>query len=202
VGGPLVLLQGALLVILMPSLASGLISSECENGTWPLLRTSPLSPGTIVRGKLASAFWTMCLILCATLPGYLVMLYIQPALWLQIVRAFVCLAFSGMLALMLSAAIGSLFQRTAAATTAAYIAVILVFVGPMLVWLGRDAPFGHSVVETALTINPVAAALAIFNMPGFRTYNLIPATWVFSGAAIAVLFVILRIRVWRLTRPE
>jgi ABC-type transport system involved in multi-copper enzyme maturation permease subunit len=202
VGGPLVLLQGALLAVLMPSLAAGLISSECENGTWPLLRTSPLSPGTIVRGKLASAVWTMCLILCATLPGYLVMLYIQPTLWLQIARALVCLAFSGLLALMLSAAVGSLYQRTAAATTAAYIAVLLMFVGSMLVWLGRDAPFGHSVVEAALTINPIAAALAIFNMPGFRTYNLTPANWWFSGVAIVVLFVILRIRVWRLTRPE
>lgn len=202
VGGPLVLLQGALLVILMPSLAAGLISSELENGTWPLLRTSTLSPGTIVRGKLASALWTMSLILCATLPGYLVMLYIQPILWLQIARAFVCLALSGLLALMLSAAVGSWFQRTAAATTAAYIAVLLVFVGPMLVWLGRDAPFGHDVVEAALTINPIAAALAVFNMPGFRTYNLTPANWWFSGAAIVLLFIVLRIRVWRLTRPE
>jgi len=202
VGGPLVLMQGALLVILMPSLAAGLISSECENGTWPLLRTSALSPGSIVRGKLASAVWTMCLILCATLPGYLVMLYIQPVLWVQIVRGFICLAFSGLLALMLSATIGSFFERTAAATTAAYVTVIVVFVGPLLIWLGRDAPFGHAIVEAALTLNPVAAALSVFNMPGFRTYNLIPANWWISGAAIVVLFILLRIRVWRLTKPE
>lgn len=202
VGGPLVLMQGALLVILMPSLAAGLISSEFENGTWPLLRTSSLSPGTIVRGKLASAVWTMCFILCATVPGYLVMLYIQPTLWVQILRGFICLAFSGLLALMLSAAVGAFFRRTAAATTAAYIAVITLFIGPLLVWLGRDAPFGHAVVETALTINPVAAALSTFNMPGFRTYNLTPANWWFSGIAIVLLFIVLRLRVWRLTQPE
>jgi ABC-type transport system involved in multi-copper enzyme maturation permease subunit len=202
VGGPLVLMQGALLVILMPSLAAGLISSEFENGTWPLLRTSPLSPGTIVRGKLASAVWTMCLILCATLPGYLVMLYIQPVLWVQIVRAFICLALAGLMALMLSAAVGSFFQRTAAATTAAYVTVLALFVGPLLIWLGRDAPFGHGVVEKALTLNSVAAALAVFNMPGFRTYNLIPANWWVSAVTIVVLFLVLRLRVWRLTRPE
>jgi len=75
-------------------------------------------------------------------------------------------------------------------------------VGPLLVWLGRDAPFGHTVVEAALTLNSVAAALSVFNMPGFRTYNLIPANWWLSGVTIVVLFVILRIRVWRLTRPE
>lgn len=202
VGGPLVLMQGALLAILMPSLAAGLISSECENGTWSLLRTSSLSPGTIVRGKLASTVWTMCLILCATLPGYLVMLYIQPTLWLQILRAFICLVFSGLLALMLSAAVGAFFQRTAAATTAAYVTVFVIFAGPLLVWLARDAPFGHSVVEAALTFNPVAAALSTFNMPGFQTYNLTPSNWWVSGIAIVVLFIVLRIRVWRLTRPE
>ena len=49
------LMQGALLVVMMPSLASGLISSERENGTWQLLLATTLSPGTIVRGKLASA---------------------------------------------------------------------------------------------------------------------------------------------------
>jgi ABC-type transport system involved in multi-copper enzyme maturation permease subunit len=202
VGGPLVLMQGALLAILMPSLAAGLISSERENGTWALLRTSSLSPGTIVRGKLASTVWTMGLILCATLPGYLVMLYIQPTLWLQILRAFLCLVFSGLLALMLSAAVGAFFQRTAAATTAAYVTVFVVFVGPVLVWLARDAPFGHSVVEAALTVNPVAAALSTFNMPGFQAYNLTPSNWWVSGIAIVVLFIVLRIQVWRLTRPE
>jgi hypothetical protein len=51
-------------------------------------------------------------------------------------------------------------------------------------------------------VNPVAAALTVFNMPGFRTYNLTPANWWFSGAAIVVLFILLRVRVWRLTRPE
>ena len=202
VGGPLVLLQAGLMVVFMPSLAAGLISSEQENGTWPLLRTTPLSAGAIVRGKLLSVSWTMLLMLCATLPGYVVMMYIQPTLWLQVVRALVCLVLAGLLALVLSAAVGSWFRRTAAATTAAYITVMLVFVGTMLVWMARDAPFGHGTVETVLKTNSMAAALSVFNVPGFQTYQLTPANWWITGLAVVGLAATLRLRVWRMTRPD
>ncbi|WP_203328944.1 ABC transporter permease [Candidatus Laterigemmans baculatus] len=200
--GPLVLLQAALMVVFIPSLAAGLVSHEQESGTWPLLRSTPLSPGVIVRGKLLSVAWPMLLMLSATLPGYAVMMYIQPTLWLQVVRALLSLALAGLLALMLSATVGSWFRRTATATTAAYIAVMLVFVGTMLVWLARDAPFGHRTVETVLTGNAMAAALAVFNVPGFQTYQLTPSSWYFTAGTIAVLAIVLRFRVWRLTRPD
>jgi len=202
VGGPLVLLQVGLMVVFMPSLAAGLISSEQENGTWPLLRTSPLSGGRIVRGKLLSVLWTMVLILSATLPGYLVMIYIQPSLWLQVVRAFICMLLAGLTALMLSAMIGSWFRRTAAATTAAYVAVMALFGGTMMIWLARDAPFGYRTVENVLKLNPMAAALSVFNMPGFRTYNLLPASWWIAVTVVVLCFIVMRYRVQTLTRPE
>src|SRR5262249_43118817 len=41
IGGILVLLQVALLILFAPSLGGGLISSERESGTWQLLRMTP-----------------------------------------------------------------------------------------------------------------------------------------------------------------
>jgi ABC-type transport system involved in multi-copper enzyme maturation permease subunit len=202
VGGPLVMLQVGLMVLFLPSLAAGLISSEQESGAWPLLRSTPLSGGAIVRGKLLSALWTMVLLLASTIPGYLVMVYIQPTLWVQVVYAFVCLLLAGLLALMVSAAVGSGFRRTAAATTAAYVVVLSLFGGSMLVWLARDAPFGFDTVERVLSINPMAAAFAVFRLPGFQDYNLIPITWYTALAAIVVMYFAMRIRVQQLTRPE
>jgi ABC-type transport system involved in multi-copper enzyme maturation permease subunit len=202
VGGPLVLLQVGLMILFLPSLAAGLISSEQESGAWPLLRSTPLSGGRIVRGKLLSALWTMLLLLAATLPGYLVMIFIQPTVWVQVVQAFVCLILAGLMALMISAAVGSGFRRTATATTAAYICTLVVFGGSMLVWLARDAPFGFKTVETALTINPMAAALGIFRVPGFDQYNLLPITWYVAGFLIVAMYFAMRMRVQRLTRPE
>ena len=202
VGGPLVMLQVGLMVVFLPSLSAGLISSERENGLWPLLLTAPLSGGQIVRGKLLSAFWTMALLLASTMPGYAVMIYIQPTLWLQVVRAVICLALAGTMALMLSAAIGCRFRRTAAATTAGYVIVITLFGGSLLVWLARDAPFGFRTVEAVLRWNPMAAALAVFNLPGFRNYDLVPASWWISGAVIVASGALMRWRVHRLTQPE
>ena len=202
VGGPLVMLQVGLLVLFMPSLAAGLISSEQEGGAWPLLRTSPLSGGKIVRGKLLSVLWTMALMLSSTIPGYIVMIVIQPTLWLQVVWAWVCLLMAGLLALMISATLGSFFRRTSAATTAAYVAVLALFGGTLLVWLARDAPFGFKTVERVLQLNPLAAALSVFNVPGFSSYQLVPISWWIAGITSVVLFLMMRYRVQQLTRPE
>jgi ABC-type transport system involved in multi-copper enzyme maturation permease subunit len=202
VGGPLVLLQVALMVVFMPSLAAGLISSEQESNAWPLLRTTPLSGGRIVRGKLISVGWTMLLMLAATLPGYAAMIYIQPTLWLQVINALVCLLLTGLTAMMLSGMVGCWFTRTAAATTAAYVVVASLFGGTLLIWLARDAPFGYRTVETVLKFNPMAAALTVFNVPGFQTYHLIPASWWIAGLMIVVSFAVMRLRVQSLMRSQ
>jgi ABC-type transport system involved in multi-copper enzyme maturation permease subunit len=202
IGGIMVILQVALIVLLTPSLASGLISAERESGGWALLQMTPLSVGVILRGKLMSVVWTLALILCATLPGYLVMIYIEPALTQQVGRVLFCLLLTAALATTLSAAVSSLFRRTAQSTTTAYGLLVGLCAGTMLFWLGRDSRFGHSTVEAILTVNPMAAALNVIETPGFKHYNLVPANWWIMGGAIAACLVVLGIQTWRLTRPQ
>src|SRR5262249_47039589 len=72
IGGIMVLLQVALLVFTTPSLTAGLLSTERESGAWVLLQMTPMSVGRIIWGKLLSVILTVGLVLCATLPGYLV----------------------------------------------------------------------------------------------------------------------------------
>jgi ABC-type transport system involved in multi-copper enzyme maturation permease subunit len=202
IGGALVLLQVALLVLFAPSLSAGLISSERESGSWQLLRMTPLSAGAILRGKLASVAWPLLLLLCATLPGYVVMMTIKPTLIVQVQRVVCCLLLTAVFAVLLSAAISTLFRSSATATTASYVALLAICVGPMLIWLGRDAPFGHATVQAVLTIDPVAAALQASETPGFTDYELLPANWWVIGSACVALLLFLGLRVWRLTRPE
>jgi ABC-type transport system involved in multi-copper enzyme maturation permease subunit len=201
IGGIMVLLQVALIVLLTPALSAGLISSERESGGWDLLRMTPLSARAILWGKLLSVMATLLLILFATLPGYLVMIWIRPEMWGEIYRVLVSLLWTALLAMLASAAVGSLFRRTAAATTTAYTLLVGLCAGTMLVWLARDAPFGHSTVETVLTANPLAAALSVIEMPGFTQYNLVPANWWLMGYASAACLVVLLVATWRLTRP-
>lgn len=202
IGGIMVLLQVALLVLITPSLAAGLISTEIESGGWPLLQMTPMSALRIVWGKLLSVILTLLLVLCATLPGYVVMVYIEPGLKLQVQRVVICLFATAGFAMILSAAVGSLFRRTAPATATAYAALLLVCGGPLLVWLGRDAPFGHDTVERALLINPIAAALSVIRVSGFRDYQLIPGNWWFLGIASVICLLVLIARTRQISRPR
>jgi ABC-type transport system involved in multi-copper enzyme maturation permease subunit len=174
IAGALVMLQSALLVLFAPSLSAGLISTERESGGWNLLRATPMSAGKILRGKLMSAVFPVLLLLCATLPGYVVMTTIKPQLLAQVPRVLACLGLT----------------------------VTLVCVAPFLVWLGRDSPFGHSTVNTALTLSPVATALNAADTPGFTRYELHPNNWWVIGSACVVMLVFLAVRVRQLCRPE
>jgi hypothetical protein len=202
VGGALVLLQVALLILFVPSLASGLISAELESHTWQLLRTTPLSAGAILRGKLMSVAWPVVLLLCGTLPGYVVMATIEPEQFDRVQRVVACLGATAVFAVLASAAASSLFRSTAAATAAAYLVVVGVCLAPFLVWLGRDAPFGHSAVEAALALSPVAAALNATDTPGFTGYDLLPLNWWIIGSVSFLMLCVLAVRTRQLYRPE
>ena len=202
IGGIMVLMQVALLVLITPSLASGLISTERESGGWPLLQMTTMSVFSILWGKLLSVLLTLLLVLCATLPGYLVIVYIDPGMRSQIQRVVICLLATAGFAMLLSAAIGSLFRRTASATAASYAALLVVCGAPLLVWLGRDAPFGHDTVENALMINPIAAALSVIRLAGFTDYQLIPGNWWFLGISSAVSLLVLVVQTRRISRPQ
>jgi ABC-type transport system involved in multi-copper enzyme maturation permease subunit len=201
IGAILVVLQVALIILVAPSLGAGLISTERETGGWDLLRMTPLSTRRIVTGKLFSAVWPVLLILLATLPGYAVMIAIQPEMESQVVRVMVCLGLTALFGILLSAAVGSLFRRTATATVTAYSLLLIVYAGTMLIWLGRDFPFSHSTVETALIANPMAAAFSVIEVGGFQKYELLPANWWFIGVASAAMLGVLVTQTWRLTRP-
>lgn len=202
IGAIMVLMQVALLVLITPSLAAGLLSTERESGGWTLLQMTRLSVTRIVWGKLLSVTLTLLLVLCATLPGYVVMVYIEPGLRLQVERVVICLLATAGFGMLLSAAVGSLFRRTAPATAASYATLLAVCGAPLLIWLGRDAPFGHDTVEQALLINPVAAALSVIRLPGFRDYDLIPGNWWFLGIASAVSLLVLLVQAHRISRPQ
>jgi ABC-type transport system involved in multi-copper enzyme maturation permease subunit len=202
IGGALVLLQTALLILFAPSLAAGLISSEREGGGWQLLRTTPLSPSKILRGKLLSVVWPLVLLMLATLPGYIVMMTITPEQASQVQRVIISLVFTAIFAVLVSAAASSLCRTTASATAVANMVLIGVCIAPLLVWLGRNAPFGQRTVESVLTISPVAAALHASETPGFVEYNLLPANWWLMGGISIALLVLLVVRTRQLYRPD
>jgi len=201
-GALIIVLQVALIVLLTPGLASGMIAGEMEGGSWNLLRVTPLGPGRILRGKLISVLLTLALLLCATLPGYAVIMLIKPTLQQQVVQVLICLVLAAMLSMLVSATVSSFFRSTAVATAVSYALLVAIFGGTMLIWMNRDAPFGFDFVQNALRLNPMAAALNAMQADGFQSYNLIPSAWVITGATSVVLMVILYMQTLRLTKPD
>lgn len=201
-GAILVILQSALIIIMTPGLAGGLIAGEIETGSWQLLRMTPLSARSIVLGKLLSVGRTLLLLLLATLPGYAVMLVIDPNEKTQVVNALVSLVIMAVFALLASASISSFCRRAATATAGAYGFLAVLCAGTLLVWLGRGSLFGFTLVDWILRLNPVAATLSAIHAPGFGHYNLIPLTWWIMAWGCGLAVVVLVLRTWRLTRPQ
>lgn len=201
IGGILVGLQAALVVLLTPSLTATLISGERESGGWVLLQMTPISALRILTGKLFSVLWTLLLVVIATLPGYLILVWINPDFWLQVRMVIISLMWTALFSIAVSATISSYFRRTAPSTVVSYVVLLTLYAGTLLIWLGRDAPFGHDLVENALRLNSLAAALSIIGTPGFHAYRLIPDAWNITGVATVVLLVVLYSRICYLMKP-
>lgn len=199
-----VILQVALIVILTPALASGLFSTERETNSWQLLQMTSLSSFTIVLGKLLSAAWTLAIMLVATLPAYGIMYYIestagQPS---TVPGVLLSLGLTAIAAVFVSAAVSSLCSRTAAATAIAYGLLVTLYAGTMLIWLGRDAPFGRDFVRKVLLFNPLAGMLEQLKVKGFADYSLIPGNWWITGAICLISIVVLFFQTRRLSQPR
>lgn len=202
-GAILVLLQMALLILVTPSLASGLISTEREGGGWQLLQMTPLGAFTIIAGKLLAVWRTLLLLIMATLPGYALMVfYVDQDKAASALEIIFTLFLTAAFAILLSAAISSLFRRTAVATAVSYTLLLLICAGTMLVWMGRGAPFTPPVVQAVLLVNPLAAALQAIRAPGFEEYNLIPQNWWILGGGCLLSLIVLIVQTRRLTRPR
>lgn len=202
IAGPMVLMQLALMLLVGPSLGANLIASEVESGGWQLLRTTPFSPVRILTGKIMSVVWTMLLVLLATLPGYVVMSFIQPAMSGQVGNVLISLLVAVAMVVSISACVSAFCKTTAIATATSYGVLLLLFAGTLLVWLARNKPFGPIFVERVLLFNPAATALSEMKTAGFEQYNLAPDSWWVGGGITLSSLAILAVRVWRMTRAD
>lgn len=201
-GRIVVLIQFAIIVLLTPPLAAALISSERESGGLPLIVMTGISAPKIIIGKLLSVLFTLAFVLLATTPCYLVMTKIDVGGTLRIADCLFSLVLSTFLALLVSAAIGSLFRNSAAAAVTACGVLIALCGGTMLVWMLRDAPFSHATVEAVLRFNPLAATLSLVDAPGLTEYDLVPVNWYYSAVGCVLGAAVLIVQTYRLTRPQ
>ncbi len=114
-----------------PAVTSGAISSEKEKQTYEMLMATPLSPTSILWGKLISALSYIFILLFAGIPlASIVFIFGGVAVGDMLKALLVLLMFAvafGILGLFMSALLG----RTGRATVASFIIVIILMVAPL-----------------------------------------------------------------------
>jgi ABC-type polysaccharide/polyol phosphate export permease len=166
------------------------------------LRTAPISPLRIVFGKLWSVIWTLLLVLMASVPGYVVMSFIQPEMSGQVSNVVTSMVIAVAMVVSISACVSSFSRNTSVATATSYGVLLALFAGTLLIWLAQGRPFGALFVERVLMLNPAAAALSEMKAPGFGAYRLAPTCWWIGGGIAGLCLCLMSLRVWKMTKPD
>ena len=174
-------LELMMIIFIAPALTAGAISSEREHQTYDLLRTTLLSPRSLIIGKLTSALSFLLLLLVVAFPVQS-LAYLSGGVSLEeLFIAFLLLIVTAITFSVIGLFISSFTPRTLASTVISYIAAnLLVFGIPIFVYitiafLGSFVLSGglnlstslQAVIEIVLIIvgwffvctNPVAAAI-------------------------------------------
>ena len=165
------IIQIVLVAVIAPAFTAGQISLEREKQTLDLLMTTPLHPGAIVLGKLATALAFVVLLVVAAVPITAIVLMYGGARIENIAQQ---------LAVLLATAFGfgaigifasALLQRTQAATVVAYCAVLAAILGSAMLFgfwqtfAQRTAPLGivegAGAPEAIRYVNPMVAMLDV-----------------------------------------
>jgi ABC-2 type transport system permease protein len=174
--GVVVAMELFLVIFVSPGLTAGAISSEREQQTFDLLRTTLLPARSLVLGKLLAALSFIFMLLLATLPLQSLSFLFGGVAREEFVIANILLIVSALAYSSLGMLYSSLFKRTLVATVLAYATSILIVFGlPILVYaiilsmsvffsnLGQLTPTMEALLIRAgwliISVNPLATAI-------------------------------------------
>lgn len=153
-----------LVVLLAPALTSGAISGERERLTYDMLMATPLRPAQLLWGKLIAALSYLFLLIVAAVPVFSVVLVFGGVEVMALLRALALLAAATITFGAIGLCCSALLRRTAQATTASYIVVLLIIgVTTVLgaVWGQFTVPTGQATPPWLLYLNPFSALLSV-----------------------------------------
>jgi len=195
-------LQFAVIALVTPSLASPVISSEIEAGTFEMLRMTPLGGGRIFWGKFLPAVLPAVLPVIAIIPAWVVVSfvnqdYVQYALRLAPV-ALLSVLLCGTIAMACSA----FSPSSARATVSAYLIVALIFIVPMVAWWLAGVLLAPQIARWVAMISPLAIALDLRpSLAGTPLTRDLFETHLFVSAGVClVALVVARLRLAQLMR--
>ncbi len=168
-----------MLLMIMPALTAGSISSERERQTLELMMTTAMEPKDIVLGKLASSMVTMLILAISALPIQAVVFVYGGITLKDIITIFFCYVVVTLLTGSIGMFYSSFLKRSTVATVCAYVTVIVMTVGTIAInkfvyQIALQASYSYI---TALdTVNTVSSGIwryiLLFN-PAVSFYNVV-----------------------------
>lgn len=158
--------QFALVAMMSPSFAAGSITGEKERQTYEMLLASPLSPGSIVAGKLSAALCHLGLLVVASLPIVMLCLPLGGVSLYEVLAAYLALLMSTLTFGMISIAASSFFTRTFAALVVSYLLILPLAVLGALFWvlLGNNAAVRLAAMSVGLPIASLAVVISLYRV--------------------------------------
>lgn len=191
-----VIFQLGIVAILAPAISSGSITDELTSRTFKMMRMTPISPLTVVFGKLKAGFLYVSIFLVSSLPVLLSLAYLDitqdefslMSLWR--VGAWCAILIFTTLAFITAGFCASAFSKSTSGATAVsytFAAVICIVTFAALI-PGAFAPATQQII---LTLNPMVAALRVTSDQMFA--QLSPDIWIHNLiflVGISVVFIV------------
>jgi ABC-type transport system involved in multi-copper enzyme maturation permease subunit len=160
----LILGQLALLVLFVPGIAAGSITSEREQGTLEMLYASRLSTAQLILGKLFSALGYPLLLLVSGLP-FMALLSVRGDVDLtSLLRAYLVLVVSAVLLAVLPLAVSAICKQTSTSLVISYVAVLVLCGGvlvPAAIMLASQGGLSARILHCTRSVSPTAAVLSL-----------------------------------------
>jgi ABC-type transport system involved in multi-copper enzyme maturation permease subunit len=158
----LVAFQIALVTLVIPSLSSATVSSEHENGTFELLRLTPLRAGQIFWGKLLPAFLPAVLPIVALVPAYATVCYVNLDYIPRVLMILPIVLLTVLMFSILGLTCSAFLSNTARATVVAYLIAAGMVVLPALVWwAGVSGLVPRNAAKYVGAISPLVMSLSL-----------------------------------------
>ena len=130
--------QFFLVALVAPSFAAGSITGEKERKTYEMLLASPLSPSSILIGKLLSSLTYLVLLIVSSLPLMILCFLLGGILLSEIARAYLILILAAGTFGLLSLACSSYFSRTSSALVVSYLVILPLAVTTITLTRSKD----------------------------------------------------------------
>lgn len=185
----LMVFQVALVTLVVPSLSSATISSELENGTFELLRLTPLRSGQIFWGKLFPSFLPALLPIVALIPAYATVCYVDLGYLSRVLQILPVVIMSVLVFSVLGLTCSAFLGNTARATVTAYLMAASLVVVPALIWWAGEAGLVSTrACRWVAYLSPLVMSMNLLPDSSAMIYSLREThLWTMAGLCLAML---------------